>query len=335
MEDAQDATQEVFIRLHRKIRQIDSSRGVSPWLYAVTVNACHDIARTRQRSRLVAMPEGTVEAPSAGSDPEGLYADRQREEQLRAILHRLPEKERAALLLREMEGLTTEEVARILGSTVGTVRSQVCTARLERCANYWDGNGERHELRTVRRAHRALYRGRSPARRGLAVGRAPARLRGVLGAGERIGIRPAVAGQPAAGSGRRGLRCHAASYTARKSRARRWNWKWLPAMAAAAAPLLAAGLRTLHRPAPHRSLTVAARMATPVAVPAVTTKKAAPRKPHPAAPDLTLEEAIAMFQQLEPPPPPPGSDSPVEMHLSTSDPNVTIIILEPSNGDSR
>ena len=132
VEDAKDATQETFIRLHRKIDQIDSGRSVGPWLYTVTVNACRDIGRERQRSRLVPMDDWASSRPATpDANPEGLYADQQREEQLRTVLRRLPEKERAALLLREMEGLSTEEVARILGSSEATVRSQVCSARIK------------------------------------------------------------------------------------------------------------------------------------------------------------------------------------------------------------
>jgi RNA polymerase sigma-70 factor (ECF subfamily) len=132
VEDAKDATQEAFLRLHRKIEQIDSGRGVGAWLYTVTVNACRDIGRERQRSRLIPMDDCASLAPAAtDASPEGLYADQQREEQLRAVLRRLPEKERAALLLREMEGLSTEETARILGSSVATVRSQVCSSRMK------------------------------------------------------------------------------------------------------------------------------------------------------------------------------------------------------------
>jgi RNA polymerase sigma-70 factor (ECF subfamily) len=132
VEDAKDATQETFIRLHRKIGQIDSGRSVGPWLYTVTVNTCRDIGRERQRSRLVPMEDWVSSAPAApGGTPEGLYSDREREQQLRTVLGRLPEKERAALLLREMEGLSTREVARILSSSEATVRSQVCNARLK------------------------------------------------------------------------------------------------------------------------------------------------------------------------------------------------------------
>ncbi len=132
VEDAKDATQETFIRLHKKLGQIDSQRGIGPWLYSVAVNACRDIGRDRQRSRLVPMANwAEIAPPDPGGSPEGLYADRQREEHLRAVLRRLPEKERTALLLREMEGLSTEEVAAILGSSEATVRSQICTARLK------------------------------------------------------------------------------------------------------------------------------------------------------------------------------------------------------------
>jgi RNA polymerase sigma-70 factor (ECF subfamily) len=131
VEDAKDATQETFIRLHRKMDQIDSRRSIGPWLYTVAVNACRDIGRERQRSRLVPMDDWVFAAPAAADDPEGLCADHQREEQLRSVLRRLPEKERAALLLREMEGLSTEEVARILGSSETTVRSQICSARIK------------------------------------------------------------------------------------------------------------------------------------------------------------------------------------------------------------
>jgi RNA polymerase sigma-70 factor (ECF subfamily) len=84
VEDAKDATQETFIRLHRKIGQIDSGRSVGPWLYTVTVNTCRDIGRERQRSRLVPMEDWVSSAPAApGGTPEGLYCDREREQQLR------------------------------------------------------------------------------------------------------------------------------------------------------------------------------------------------------------------------------------------------------------
>lgn len=131
VEDAKDAMQETFIRMYRKIGQIDQSRSLGPWLYAVTVNVCRDMGRVRQRSRVIPMDEWTARAPDPAANPEGLFSGREREGHLRAGLRTLPEKERAALLLREMEGLSTDEVARILGSSPATVRSQISTARVK------------------------------------------------------------------------------------------------------------------------------------------------------------------------------------------------------------
>jgi anti-sigma factor RsiW len=123
----------------------------------------------------------------------------------------------------------------------------------------------------------------------------------------------------------------------------RRGWKWL---AAAAAILLAAGVSTLRRTparvamAPNRSLTVTAQNAAPPQNPipsrdrkgAVPSRSTATQAPEP---ELTLEDATRMFQALEPESaPPPGSVSPVEIRIATRDPNVTIILLHESKGDS-
>lgn len=129
--DAQDAVQETFIRLHLGVGKIDAGRGAGPWLGAVAVNACHDIGRRRQRSRLVPMAAAEIEIPDSMPDPERRLSGRESEECLRDGLATLPEKERAALLLREMQGLSTAEVAHALGSSEVTVRSQISSARLK------------------------------------------------------------------------------------------------------------------------------------------------------------------------------------------------------------
>ncbi len=128
LEDAQDAAQEVFMRLYRNIGKIDAGRGVESWLYRTTMNACFDQLRRRR-------PDGPIEwePPVAAVQ----HAEMERDQRRRLVgeaLKTLPEKERAAVILREIEGLETAEVARILGSTEATVRSQVSMgkARLKR-----------------------------------------------------------------------------------------------------------------------------------------------------------------------------------------------------------
>jgi RNA polymerase sigma-70 factor (ECF subfamily) len=126
VEDAQDATQEVCLKLHKHLRRFDDSRALAPWLYRVTVNTCRDLASKRK----LHVPLDSVDLAS----PAEQAVRHNREERKRVLwmgLRRLPEKERAALVLRDIEELPTAEVARILGSSEATVRSQVSSARLK------------------------------------------------------------------------------------------------------------------------------------------------------------------------------------------------------------
>ena len=122
LEDAQDASQEVFLRAHRNLGQVSSTTETA-WVYRVTLNVCYDVLRRRR-------PE-SGEMPELPSDPDQWDAihREQRKQALQRALMKLPEKQRAAVILREIEGLDTAEVAAILGSTEVTVRSQISTAR--------------------------------------------------------------------------------------------------------------------------------------------------------------------------------------------------------------
>ncbi|HWQ54441.1 MAG TPA: RNA polymerase sigma factor [Bryobacteraceae bacterium] len=121
--DAEDAAQEVFFRLHRSLRRMDPDRDPAPWIYRITVNACRDLARARP-------PAGSVEEPSAPGGTEEEIGRRERRSLVARALGSLPAKQRAALVLRDIEGLSTREVAEVLGSSEATVRSQVSTGRV-------------------------------------------------------------------------------------------------------------------------------------------------------------------------------------------------------------
>lgn len=124
MEDAQDAAQEVFLRLFQKRGQIQGDP--KPWLYRVTVNVCNDWYRKRSA---VTEPDEHAADPS----PDALTAITldERKRLLSEGLKTLGEKERAAIVLRDIEGLSTQEVAKILGVEEVTVRSQICIARMK------------------------------------------------------------------------------------------------------------------------------------------------------------------------------------------------------------
>jgi RNA polymerase sigma factor (sigma-70 family) len=142
-EDAKDAAQETFIRLHKKLGQIDSERSVGPWLCTVAANVCRDFGRERRRAKTAAMNEHTIAMPDPAAGPERLAAGQQQHARLREALLRLPERERTALVLREIEGLSTHEAAKILGSTEATVRSQISNARLKLREWFADRGGRR------------------------------------------------------------------------------------------------------------------------------------------------------------------------------------------------
>jgi RNA polymerase sigma-70 factor (ECF subfamily) len=127
LEDAQDAAQEVFIRLFRHLKKLRSAEAVGPWLYRVTVNVCNDASQKRRPASDVT----ELDLASTAPDPETLAGQAQRQRVVARGLQTLAQKERAALVLREVEGLSTREVAEVLGSSEVTVRTQICTARMK------------------------------------------------------------------------------------------------------------------------------------------------------------------------------------------------------------
>lgn len=120
--DAEDAAQEVFVRLHRYGLGFPNEAALGGWLYRVTVNRCLDRARSRRSWQPL------VELVCQDASAEAVAIREEEKRRLMAALATLPAKERAAVVLREIEGLSTAEVAAIVGSTEGTVRSQVSKA---------------------------------------------------------------------------------------------------------------------------------------------------------------------------------------------------------------
>ena len=130
---AQDAAQEAFLRLHRHLARFDASRELGPWLYRIVVNVCRDLSRRQRWPRLLGLEEAQ-EVRSPDNDEAALQEAVVRSEQRRlvqAALRALSPREREAIVLRDLEGLSTSEVARVLGSSEGTVRSQISTGRLK------------------------------------------------------------------------------------------------------------------------------------------------------------------------------------------------------------
>ncbi len=125
LEDAQDVTQEVFLRVLKHGNKL----GPDPkaWLYRVTVNVCNDYYRRARH----ASSELTGETADPAPDPEKILSLKERRTLLLAGLGRLSPRERSCIVLRDIEGLTTAEVAQILDVEETTVRGQIHSARVK------------------------------------------------------------------------------------------------------------------------------------------------------------------------------------------------------------
>jgi RNA polymerase sigma-70 factor (ECF subfamily) len=120
-EDANDLTQEVFLRAWRAIGRFRGQSAFGTWLYRIGVNACLNFRAVR-RPPMEELSD-TIADPASGA-AQGI----EREEEarrLRAAVGRLPEKQRATLILKIYHELTHQEVAKILGSKVGTVKANL------------------------------------------------------------------------------------------------------------------------------------------------------------------------------------------------------------------
>lgn len=126
-EDARDATQEAFLTALRKLSSFRGEAAFTTWLHRVTVNACYDLLRKRQRAPLLdRLPEHEIEPPPA---PDHADATIGAIDVQRALLQ-VPEDFRAVLVLHDVQDLAYDEIARALDIPIGTVKSRLHRARV-------------------------------------------------------------------------------------------------------------------------------------------------------------------------------------------------------------
>src|SRR5262245_4046479 len=134
-DDARDAAQESFLRVFKHLNKFDPAQDFSGWLYRIVVNVCRDLARRRRHGSQLSLEAefeaGHLKEPAGPQDTEAAAMQAQEQAIIARALATLTGKERAAIVLRDLEGLPTEEVARILGSSPTTVRSQISSARVK------------------------------------------------------------------------------------------------------------------------------------------------------------------------------------------------------------
>ena len=119
-DDAEDAVQTTFIRLHRSIGRYRGEAALGTWLMRILINVCHDMLRARKR-RLDLRPAGPAEPPPSPGPDLRL--------QLEEAILSLPERMRACFVLFAVEGFPQKEIAEMLQIREGTVKAQIFQAK--------------------------------------------------------------------------------------------------------------------------------------------------------------------------------------------------------------
>ena len=138
-DEAMDIAQETFVRVHRYLPSFKGDSSFFTWTYRIAMNLCLDAQRRRGRTERVDLEQGdeaeieaAMDAPSAAlAGPQRQALNRELRERMEDALASLSENHRAILLLREVEGLSYEELAKVLGIRKGTVMSRLFHARLK------------------------------------------------------------------------------------------------------------------------------------------------------------------------------------------------------------
>jgi RNA polymerase sigma-70 factor (ECF subfamily) len=137
VEEARDVAQEVFLQVYKRLGAFEGRSSLKTWIYRIAVNQCHNrrrFWRRRRRDRETPLDEAVLppvvpggERRAANPYDETLRLERAR--RVQAALLELRFEHRSVLVLREVEGLTCEEVAAALGVPEGTVKSRLSRAR--------------------------------------------------------------------------------------------------------------------------------------------------------------------------------------------------------------
>lgn len=125
--DAQDAAQEAVLKMYLNISKFSFKSAFSTWLYRVTANTCLDLLRRRKTFDDIDI--ATNYAVSTEGEPLKETLNNELGDVIRAAIYQLPEKYIPVIILKDVDGKKYEEIAEILGITVGTVKSRLSRGR--------------------------------------------------------------------------------------------------------------------------------------------------------------------------------------------------------------
>ncbi len=128
-EDANDCAQESFIKAYKGLSKFNLQSRFSTWLYRITVNTCLNRLGSVSRKKEVAIDESQNIAGSTKEHPDTIIENKHIQKHIKLCMEKLLEEHKAVVVLRDVEGLSYEDVAQVLGKTLGTVKSRLARAR--------------------------------------------------------------------------------------------------------------------------------------------------------------------------------------------------------------
>ena len=131
-EDAQDCLQDAMLRVYRSIGGFKGQSSFSTWVYRITMNPCLEELRrrkTRSASSLDTMLEGGWSPTDGENGPEKQAVASEQRRVLNSAIADLPEDMRSAIVLRDVQGFSYEEIAEMLEVNIGTIKSRISRGR--------------------------------------------------------------------------------------------------------------------------------------------------------------------------------------------------------------
>ncbi|HLI83090.1 MAG TPA: sigma-70 family RNA polymerase sigma factor [Bryobacteraceae bacterium] len=156
--EASDVVQEVFLKVFRNIEHFRADSSLRTWIYRITVNEAHNTRRwfTRHRSREVELDPENEESrdwreiiADSGRSPFELTLDREQAGMIESALGRINPVFREAVVLRDITDLSYEEIAAVLGVSLGTVKSRILRGREALRKQLAEGLQAKHPMRLV------------------------------------------------------------------------------------------------------------------------------------------------------------------------------------------
>lgn len=129
VDSARDAVQEAFVKAYRAIESFDTRRSFRPWFLQILRNQCRDLLRSRKARTRFEVPEAKVNTRALSTDGERVHERREAAELLRRGLAAIDEGQREIIVMKEIEGLSYQEIAAALRIPEGTVASRLYHAR--------------------------------------------------------------------------------------------------------------------------------------------------------------------------------------------------------------